>query len=151
MFERFTERARRAIYFALKEAQGLGSARIDTVHLLLGILREDQTVAAQVGAGALDTIRQNLEEVAPPKKARVSVVGDLPLSKASGRAISLAHKEADALGHSRVDTPHLVLALLRIEDCTAAKLLRAYGMDYDRYRETLGSKPLEEPPVLPVE
>jgi hypothetical protein len=142
MLERFTERARRAIYFASKEAQGLGSARIDTVHLLLGILREDQTV---IQAGALDTIRKNLEEVAPPKEARVAVVGDLPLSKVSSRALSLAHKEADTLSQKLVDTPHLLLALLRIEDCTAAKLLRAYGMDYERYQETRLAKPLQEP------
>ena len=142
MFERFTEHARRAIYFASEEAQSLGSARIDTVHLLLGVLREDQTV---VQAGALDTIRKNLEEVAPHKGKRVAVVGDLPLSKASSRALSLAHKEADALSQKLVGIPHLVLALLRIEDCTAAKLLRAYGMDYERYRETRLAKPLEEP------
>lgn len=144
-FERFTEHARRAISYASREARGLGSPRIDTVHLLLGILHEDQTIA---GAGAPDTIRKNLEEVAPPKEKRVSVAGDLPLSKVAGKAISLAQKEADALRHGQVETAHLVLALLRIEDCTAAKLLRAYGMDYGRYRETLRSKPLETPTAV---
>ncbi len=142
MLERFTEHARRVMVFALKEARGLGSPRIDTVHLLLGILREDQTI---VKTGALETIRKNLEEVAPPVGQRVSVVGDLPLSKASVRTLRFAQKEADALGHNQVDTRHLVLGLLRVEDCTAAKLLRAYGMDYGRYRETVRTRHIEEP------
>lgn len=151
MFERFSVPARRSIFFALREAKGLGSARIDTVHLLLGVLREDRSIAAEVGAGAFDTIRKELEQVAPPKGERVSTAEDLPLSKKAQRALTYAVEEADALHHKQINAPHLILGLLRIEECTAAKLLRAYGMDHDRYRETLrensSDPPLDPEPV----
>ncbi len=98
MFEGFNEPARRVIYFAV-EAHGLGSNRIDTVHLLLGILREDPSVAARVGAGALDTIRKELEEVAPPKGDRSAHLGICCLAKSLGRLLN-ANTEADALGRS---------------------------------------------------
>jgi hypothetical protein len=140
MFEGFDEHARRAIFFALKEARGLGSKRIDTVHLLLGILREDPSVAAQVGTSAAETIRKGLEEVAPPKGERTATSGDLPLSKKSQVALVNANEEAAALGRKEIEPPHLVLALLQIEDCTAAKLLRAYGMNYEEYRATLSAE-----------
>jgi hypothetical protein len=143
VFERFTEQARRSIFFALEEARGLGSKRIDTVHLLLGILREDQTVAGQVGAGALDTIRKELELVAPPKGERVATTGDMPLSEKARRALTYAIDEADAMDDKRVHPPHLILGLLRIEECTAAKLLRAYGLEHDVYRETLRAAPVK--------
>jgi hypothetical protein len=140
MFERFNEDARRAIYFAFKEARSLGSKRIDTVHLLLGVLREDANVAAQVGTDALETIRNGLEEfeeVASSKAERTATSGDLPLSEKSRVALLNAAAEAGALGRRQIEPPHLVLALLRLEDCTAAKLLRAYGMQYEEYRATL--------------
>jgi len=149
VFERYTESARRSIFFALLAARELGSPRIDTVHLLLGILREDQSIAVQVGAGALGTIRKELEQVAPPKGERPATTGDLPLSKETQRALTFATEEADTLNHSRIDAPDLILGLLRIENCTAAKLLRAYGMDYGRYRETLRTKPVVEARRMP--
>jgi hypothetical protein len=143
VFERFTEHARRSISFALEEARGLGSKRIDTVHLLLGILREDPAVAAQVGTSAADTIRKELELVAPQKRERIVSTGDLPLSEKARRALRYAIDEADALADQHLHTPHLILGLLRIEECTAAKLLRAYGLEQHRYRETLGVAPVE--------
>ena len=146
MFEGFNEHARRVIYFAVEEAHGLGSKRIDTVHLLLGILREDPSVAARVGAGALDTIRKELEEVAPPKGDRSATSGDLPLSEKSRVALLNANTEADALGRRLIEPPHLVLALLQLEDCTAAKLLRAYGMNYQEYRAMLSAEQVKGMP-----
>lgn len=145
MFEGFNEHARRVIYFALEEARGLGSKRIDTVHLLLGVLREDASVAARVGAGALETIRNSLEDVAPPKGERIATSGDLPLSEKSRVALLNANTEAEALGRRQIEPPHLVLALLQLEDCTAAKLLHAYGVNYKEYRATLSVKRVTGP------
>jgi ATP-dependent Clp protease ATP-binding subunit ClpC len=151
MFEGFSIRARRAVFLARREAQDLGSPQIKTVHLLLGILREDQTVAAAVGASALNTIRKELEQHAPPLGDRPFAPKDLQLSKQSQRALTLGIKEAGALRHETIDTPHLVLGLLRIEKCTAAKLLRAYGMEYARYREVVRGGPLNAPQPSPLE
>jgi ATP-dependent Clp protease ATP-binding subunit ClpC len=145
VFERFTERARRAIFFALREASGFHCPWIMTEHLLLGILREDPGVANQLSGDSEETIRKEMERAAPPNRERIPTAGDLPLSEETRQALMFATKEADALQHKNIDTPHLVLGLLRIEDCTGAKLLREYGMDYDRYRDTLRTSLAEEP------
>ncbi len=135
MFERYTEHARRCIFFGRYEASMFGSPEIATEHLLLGILRDDKKVASQLGIGA-DAIRKELEQLAPPKE-RVSTSVDMPLSMEAKRALSFAAEEADALSHKDIDTSHLVLGLLRVEESLAAKLLRAHGLDYERYREAV--------------
>jgi ATP-dependent Clp protease ATP-binding subunit ClpC len=126
MFELYSERARRAVFFALREAHGFHSPWIMTEHLLLGILREDLSIAAQL-----------LKRLAPPSHERISADGDLPLSEDTKRALLFAAEEYEALHHKIIDTPHLVLGLLRTEECTAAKLLGEHGMDYQRYRGTV--------------
>jgi Clp amino terminal domain, pathogenicity island component/DinB superfamily len=147
VFERFNVNARRSIHFALQEAHGLGSPQIKTVHVLLGILREDEAVATRVGSNALQTIRRELEQHAPADRPRSPGSGDLPLSGDTRRALLFAIKEAAALQRKAVEPAHLVLGLLRIEKCTAARLLRAYGMNYDRYRAALRTEAGEEPPA----
>lgn len=137
MFELYSERARRAIFFGLREAHGFRCPWIMTEHLLLGILREDSSIAAQLTAGAQETIREELERLAPPGRERIPADGDLPLSEDTKRALLFAAEEYAALHHKIIDTPHLMLGLLRTEECTAAKLLRQHGMDYQRYRETV--------------
>jgi hypothetical protein len=151
VFERFSILARRSVFSAHWQARDLGSPQIMTVHLLLGILREDESVAAQVGTGAFNTIRKELELHAPPKEERVSASVDLPLSKQSMSALTYAMKEAEALDHKLIDAPHLVLGLLRVQKCTAARLLRAYGIDSDRFRAELRAKILEGPAPLPAQ
>jgi len=139
MFQRYTERARRSIFLARYEASVFGSLEITAEELLLGILREDKTVASRLSAGTVDPIRKELEQLAPPKGEPVPTSVDLPLSHETRRALECATEEADALGQTMIDTPHLVLGLLRVEDCTAARLLRKHGMAYQRYRESLAS------------
>jgi ATP-dependent Clp protease ATP-binding subunit ClpA len=107
-----------------------------TEHLLLGILQEDEAFAMRLGTGALEAIRAEVEQLAPPNRERIPITtDDLPLTEDSQGALILAIEEADALGRKEIDIPHLVLALLRAEDCTAAKLLRKHGLGYQRYRE----------------
>ncbi len=138
MFELYSERARRAVFFALREAHGFRCPSIMTEHLLLGILREDPGIAGLLNAGAPEAIRQELEQLAPPGRERIPTDGDLPLSEDTKRALQFATEEYEALHHKTIDTPHLILGLLRVEECTAAKLLRQHGMDYQRYREIVG-------------
>jgi hypothetical protein len=124
----------------------LGPLEITCEELLLGILREDKTVAMRVGIGALDSIRNELEKIAPPPKTRVSTSVDMPLNEESRRALTFAAEEADALGHRRIDSPHLMLGLLRIEDSLAAQLLRKRGIEYEQFRRIVVQGERAEPP-----
>ncbi len=137
MFERFTTRARRTIFFARYEASELGTVQVTAEELLLGILREDKFVAARLGLEALAAIRKDLEQLAPPKGERVPMSVNMAVSHETRRALEFATEEADALQHKMIDTPHLVLGLLRVEDCLAATLLRKHGLEYDSYRTSV--------------
>jgi hypothetical protein len=154
LFERYTERARRAIFFARYEASALGTMQITAEELLLGILREDKFIAARVGLDALLAIRKELEQIAPPKGERVPTSVDMPLSHETRRALEYATEEADALQRKMIDTPHLVLGLLRIDGCLAATLLRKHGLEYDSYRTSLQGPVealvAEKPPATPA-
>lgn len=93
---------------------------------MLGIFREDKTVAAHLGSGAVAAIRNEIEQIAP-KRQKVSTSVDLPLSHTLKRALAFAAEEAGRLNHRHIDSSHLVLGLLREEDSLAAKLLRKYA------------------------
>jgi hypothetical protein len=135
LFERYTERARRSIFFARYEASVLGTPEITSEELLLGILREDKTVASQLGDyGTLQAIRKEVAALAPPKGESIATSVDLPLSHESKRALAFAAEEAERLNHKHIGAPHLVLGLLRVEDSGAAQLLRKHGMELEHYR-----------------
>ncbi len=116
MFERYTERARRSIFFARYEASVFGTMEITSEELLLGILREDKSIAMLLNAGAAEAIRKEIEAHAPAKGERVSTSVDLPLSQESKRSLAYAAEEAERLSHKHIDTPHLLLGLLRVDD-----------------------------------
>ena len=142
MFERFSEHARQVVFWAQTEALLLGAERVETEHLLLGLLRDDQRGVLKVFAGDISAIRRSIEQGGrKPESPRPAK--DLPLSHECKRAVAFGFEEADALQHKVIDTPHLLLGLLR-EDCAAAKLLRKHGLDYDRYRAALRDEQLEE-------
>jgi ATP-dependent Clp protease ATP-binding subunit ClpA len=82
-------------------------------------------------------IRKDLEQLAPPKGERVPMSVNMAVSHETRRALEFATEEADALQHKMIDTPHLVLGLLRVEDCLAATLLRKHGLEYDSYRTSV--------------
>jgi len=144
MFERYTERARRSIFFARYEAGSFGSPEITSAELLLGILREDKTVAMHLASGAVEAIRKEVEQLAP-KRQSVATSMDLPVSMEVRRALAHAAEEAESLNHKHIQSPHLVLGLLRVEESLAAKLLRKHGLEYERYREIVGQAPPESP------
>jgi hypothetical protein len=149
MFERFSEHARRAVFWGRHEATLLHSQQINAEHLLLGLLRDDKRRVSRISQGAADAIRRRVEQSAPQQDPGVPTI-DVPLSDESKQVLVLAAKEADALQHMIIDTPHLLLGMLRIEDCTAAKLLRKHGLDYDRYRAALRDERLGEPQSIGI-
>src|SRR5580693_2448677 len=123
MFERYTEKARRVIFFARYEASQFGSPCIETEYLLLGLLREDKALANRFlrSSAAVESIRKQIEgRTAPREKVSTSV--DLPLSHACKRVLAYGAEEAKRLSHKHIDTNHLLLGLLREEECFAAQL-----------------------------
>ena len=144
MFERYTERGRRAIFFARYEASQFGTPEITSAQLLLGILREDKTIALQLGMGAADSIRKELE---PPKGQRIATAIDLPLSMEAKRALAYAAEEAERLKHKHIHTSHLLLGLMRAEDSLPGKLLRKHGVVLEKFR-TFAAQALREDTVV---
>lgn len=146
MFERYTELARRSIFFARYEASVFRSEYIDTEHLLLGILREDHRLRNELPRGAEDAIRKRIEELKPPTGPSASTSVDLPLSEDAERVLTLAAEESESLQHRMIDSDHLVLCLLRVENCLAATLLRENGVNYARYRDVVGKSASSDNP-----
>jgi hypothetical protein len=134
MFERYTEKARRAVFFARYEASQLGSPFIETEHLLLGILREYKRLVSTLPAGAVALVRKQIAALAPSRPSIATSV-DLPISKASGRVLALAAEEAEGLGHRYISCQHILLGLLREEDSVSAKILRQFGATAEQVRK----------------
>ena len=114
MFERFTEKARQVVVLAQDEAQALGHNYIGTEHLLLGLLREREGLAARV----LHSLDVTVEEVRA-QVARIVGRGDevragmIPFTPRAKKALELALREAQALGHNYIGTEHVLLGLVR--------------------------------------
>jgi ATP-dependent Clp protease ATP-binding subunit ClpA len=146
MFERYTEKARRVIFFARYEASHYGSPYIETEHLLLGFLREDHAVARRVLASG-STIRKFISSEASIESIRRKISDrgmlgqkfptsvDLPLSNESKRVLAYAAEEAERLAHRHIGTEHLLLGLLREKKSFAAQLLNEEGITLEQARE----------------
>lgn len=140
MFERYTETARRAIFFARYEASQFGSPYIETEHLLLGVLREDKALANRLLASRAraDEIRDVITSRSSPR-IKVSTSVDLPLTHESKRVLAYAAEESQRRNHKHIDAAHLLLGLLREEKCFAAELLRDHGVTVALVREQVSS------------
>lgn len=138
MFGRYTEKARRVIFFARYEASQFGAPYIETEHLLLGLLREDKALAFRFlrQHGDFETIRQQIESASLPRQPTSTSV-DLPLSNESKRVLAYATEEAERLSHRHIGSEHLLLGMLREEKCFAAELLKERGLRLDAVREEL--------------
>jgi bifunctional UDP-N-acetylglucosamine pyrophosphorylase/glucosamine-1-phosphate N-acetyltransferase len=138
MFERYTEKARRVIFFARYEASQYGSPTIETEHLLLGLLREDKALTNRFlrAHASVESMRKQIEAHTTIRE-KVSSSVDLPLSDESKRVLAYAAEEAQRLGHSHIGTEHLLLGLLREEKCFAAQVLEERGLKTDEIREEL--------------
>jgi len=138
MFERYTEVARRVIFFARYEASQFGSPYIECEHLLLGMLREPTPLREQLGEEARWAIRKAIEDRLP-RQAETPTSVDLPLSHASKRALAYAAEEAERMKHGHIGPEHLLLGLLREEANGIGSLLQPYGIRIEDQREKGGS------------
>ncbi len=152
MFERYTEKARRVIFFARYEASQYGSPYIETEHILLGLLREDYAMLRQfLGPNYVATqIRAEVEKVIKRGK-RFPTNVEVPLTAESRNLLHLATEEADRLGHKHIGTEHFLLGVLRLPNSLAAKVLLARGAKLDAIREQIGkSSGVVTPSVQPA-
>ncbi len=145
MFNRFTERERKVIVFAKEEARRFNHDYIGTEHLLLGLIREGEGVAAAVLQKLgldLETIRLEVEKLVQAGP-QTQVVGDIPFTPRSKKALELSAEEARALGHNYIGTEHLLLGLVKEGEGMAYRVLLNLGLDLGKLRnevmELLGS------------
>src|SRR5450755_811427 len=136
MFERFTDRARRVVVLAQEEARILNHNYIGTEHILLGLLREDEGVAAQALKAldiSLETVRQQVEEIIGQGQQARS--GHIPFTPRAKKVLELSLREALQLGHNYIGTEHILLGLIREGHGVAAQVLVRLGADLDRVRQ----------------
>ena len=145
MFERYTEKARRVIFFARYEASQFGSPYIETEHLLLGLLREDKALTNRFlrSHASVESIRKQIEGHTTIRE-KVSTSVDLPLSNECKRVLAYAAEEAEKLSHKHIGTEHLLLGLLREEKCFAAEILHERGLRLSAIREELARSTQEK-------
>src|ERR1700723_1082793 len=147
MFERYTEKARRVIFFARYEASQFGSPYIETEHLLLGLLREDKALTNRFlrSHASVESIRKQIEQRTVIRE-KVSTSVELPLSNECKRVLAYAAEEAERLSHKHIGSEHLLLGLLREEKCFAAEILQERGLRLPAIREELQRTTQEKTP-----
>jgi hypothetical protein len=130
VFQRFTERARQVVVFAQDEARALWHNYIGTEHLLLGLLREEQGVAAAVLASLGVGIEETRAKVAEIVGMGESVTGgQTPFTPRAKKVLELSLREAMSLGRSYIATVHILLGLVSENDGVAARVLLDFGAD----------------------
>ena len=147
MFERYTEKARRVIFFARYEASQFGSPYIETEHLLLGLLREDKALSNRFlrSHASVESIRKQIEAHTTIRE-KVSTSVDLPLSNECKRVLAYAAEEAERLSNKHIGTEHLLLGLLREEKCFASEILLERGLRLSNVRDELARTTQERAP-----
>ena len=134
-FEKFSERARRVLTSAQEEAQNLNHSYIGTEHILLGLIREEEGVAAKVLINLginLSKVRSAVEFIIG--RGEKSSVGEIGLTPRAKRVIELAIDEARHLGHNYIGTEHLLLGLLHEGEGVAAGVLDSFGITLEQAR-----------------
>jgi ATP-dependent Clp protease ATP-binding subunit ClpC len=138
VFERFTDRARRTVVFAQEEARMLNHNYIGTEHILLGLLREDEGVAARalttLGV-SLEAVRRDVGEIVG--RGSEAPRGHIPFTPRAKKVLELSLREALQLGHNYIGTEHILLGLIREGEGVAAQVLQKLGADLDRVRQTV--------------
>ncbi|MGE5326840.1 MAG: Clp protease N-terminal domain-containing protein [Deltaproteobacteria bacterium] len=148
MFERYTEQARRVIFFARYEASQFGSEGIEAHHFLLGLFRKDHALRRRfLSDTPSETIRKEIEaEITRHKKIPTYI--DLPLSDDLKRSLEFAAQEAGRMGHVYIGTEHLLLGLLH-EPTLASRILERHGLTLECARKEIETKGISpEPRVL---
>jgi hypothetical protein len=136
MFERFTDRARRVVVLAQEEARMLDHDYIGTEHLLLGLIREGEGVAAKALRALdvdLDTLRREVEALVG--RGQQPTKGHIPFTPPAKKALELALRESVHLGHDYIGTEHLLLGLVREGEGPAAQVLQQRGIELPAVRQ----------------
>src|SRR5260370_25609047 len=136
MFERFTDRARRAVVLAQEEARLLNHDYIGTEHILLGLIHEGEGVAAKALeslAISLDAVRQQVKAIIGQGQQAPS--GHVPFTPRAKKVLELSLREAGQLGHDYIGTEHILLGLVREGEGVAAQVLVGLGADLNRVRQ----------------
>jgi ATP-dependent Clp protease ATP-binding subunit ClpC len=138
MFERFTDRARRAIVLAQEEARFLSHNYIGTEHILLGLLAEGEGVAAQVlnGFGATREVTQQAVKDAVGV-GRGASTGHIPFSPRAKKVLETSLREALSLGHNYIGTEHMLLSVMREQEGIAHQVAITLGLDPNQVRQTV--------------
>ncbi|MGL5406721.1 MAG: ATP-dependent Clp protease ATP-binding subunit [Propionibacteriaceae bacterium] len=135
MFERFTDRARRVVVLAQDEARMLNHNQIGTEHILLGLIREGEGVAAKALEAldiSLEAVRAQVEEIIG--RGQQAPTGHIPLTPRAKKVLELSLREALQLNHSYIGTEHILLGLIREGEGVAAQVLVKLGADLDTVR-----------------
>jgi hypothetical protein len=159
MFEHFTDRARRVLVLAQEEARQLNHSFIGTEHILLGLIHEDEGIAAHALKSlgiSLEAVREKVEETIGP--AGAAPTGSPPFTSRAKKVLELSLRESLQLGHNYIGTEHMLLGLVREGDGVAAQVLQSLGADLSRVRQqviqllevfqSLGSGPGRDRPEM---
>ena len=138
MFERFTERAKHVVVYAQEESRTLGHDYIGTQHILLGLLREEEGLAARVLA-SLDITAERVRAevirvVARGEEGGSGQLRQIPFTPRAKKVLELALREALSLGHNYIGTEHILLGLVRENEGVAARILLGFDADPERIR-----------------
>ena len=140
MFQRFSDQARRVVVLAQEEARTLDHDYIGTEHILLGLIREGDGVAAQALRSLgldLEAVRQQVGEIVGQGKRGQGTQGPsghMPFTSRAKRVLELSLREALQLGHEHIGTEHILLGVVRVGDSVAAQVLVSLGADLNRVR-----------------
>src|SRR5829696_2836365 len=141
MFERYTERSRRVIFFARYEALQYGSPMISPEHILLGLLREDKTISSRFlpfrNSLSVDSVRREVEERIVLRD-RIPQSAELHLAPETKRILFYASEESRHLKSRHIGPEHLLLGMAREENSIAAEILILFGMRAPDVRDELG-------------
>jgi ornithine carbamoyltransferase len=138
MWQRFTERARRAVFFAQEEAGRLGENYVSTEHMLLGTIRDQDNVACRIldrMGVSIARVRKEIERQVTHGDGRLGQ--DMQLTPRAKRVIDLAYDEARNLSNNYIGTEHLLLGLIREGEGLAGRVLAKLGVDLERARREI--------------
>ena len=140
MLERYTDKARRIVFFARYEASRYGSPYIEVPHLLLGIVRETFATVRLVSKTDGATIQKALEDLCIQSGERIATSVDLPFSQQSKQVLTLGAEEAESLGHKYIGPEHVLLGVLRLHGPEAG-VMGGLGIELEAAREVFRAWP----------
>jgi ATP-dependent Clp protease ATP-binding subunit ClpC len=139
VFERFTERARQVVVLAQDEARTLGHNYIGTEHILLGLLREEEGLAARVLETLGITLERGRAEVARIiGRGDEAASGQIPFTPRAKKVLELALREARSLRHNSIGPEHILLGLVRENEGVASQIMLEFGADAEKVRNEVG-------------